>query len=203
MTNETEAMMNKIGSVWRQFEEVLDEYRPAIGDVDLTTHFELIFNQIKALKQKTLLKPFVFGLMFDGAFNAFHRDVIHDILPYSEKYDSRSWWASQQNLQCRAFLRYFGRLLIPVAFIAKNLDHTSYANGLLTNKELCKDEINAAPNHIKTSALAATVLNLNSGNFRNSPYYQYVAPKKLKFEKYKYLGSNLPHVTNGTSEKDF
>ena len=187
---ELESLLRKIVNPWRHFEEFLVDYRPALGDVEHYWHFDTFVGHLKKRKQN-IIAPYYSGIYFDGMFNAFHRDVINDLLPYDERFDSRSWWCSQQIMQCRTFVRYHGHVVIPVSLTADNFEHSSYVQGLLSQREVCEKEMNSAPLHIRNSSSVQEILEVKFVN--QIPPLTYIAPKRTKIEKYKYFGNNFPN----------
>ena len=63
---------------------------------------------------------------FDAILNAFHRDVAPTLLPYTEQFDSRSWWLSQLVMERKACALYGGNILRLPTVRVTNLDHREY-----------------------------------------------------------------------------
>jgi hypothetical protein len=68
--------------------------RGARCDPNLLTKPQREFAEISlaggALTMPATLHQIVYG--FDGVFNAYHREVVDFLLPYTEHFDQESWW---------------------------------------------------------------------------------------------------------------
>lgn len=72
---------------WRQFEDELLKYQPAVATPYLIGYPHNIDTDMEAQT----------CFMFDAMYNAYHKDVLKDgfILPYFPGFDKKSWWYSQ------------------------------------------------------------------------------------------------------------
>jgi len=66
---------------------------------------------------------------FDAVLNAFHRDVVPVLLPYTERSDGVSWWMSQLILERKACAIYNGHILRLPTLRVSNQKHRPYARG--------------------------------------------------------------------------
>ncbi|XP_064400405.1 uncharacterized protein LOC135346641 [Halichondria panicea] len=62
----------------------------------------------------------------DGLFIAYHYQVIDFILPYEPRYDSVSWWYSQEYTNVVLNIRLNGQVVTDPRFITPNPKHRSY-----------------------------------------------------------------------------
>ncbi len=69
---------------------------------------------------------------FDGAFNAYSYEAFfkNNLLPYTEKFDSQSWWASQFITILQANHYYRNRIVQCNKIVVDNLQHSQYSQGL-------------------------------------------------------------------------
>jgi hypothetical protein len=63
---------------------------------------------------------------FDAILNAFHRDIVDLLLPYTEMFDARTWWISQLVLERKACALLAGHVLRLPTLRVTNLDHREY-----------------------------------------------------------------------------
>ena len=70
--------------------------------------------------------------IFDGNFNAFSREVFfaETILPYTEQYDSTSWWVAQNYLCVKAHRYYSGQIIQNNQYLVLNTQHSDYTQNL-------------------------------------------------------------------------
>jgi len=69
------------GNAYRTFERYLTEWEPAVASPGFFMH-------VKGFDGQEVSIPY----NFDAIFNAFHRDAIPLLLPYTTQWDRRSWW---------------------------------------------------------------------------------------------------------------
>ena len=77
---------------------------------------------------------------FDGLFNAYSREAFFDerLLPYEEKFDRESWWASQFITILRANHFYRNRIVQCNNLIARNTQYSDYPRGFKAFGPACR-----------------------------------------------------------------
>lgn len=79
---------------------------------------------------------------FDGAFNAFHKDTIQQLLPYIDAYDSKSWYYSQLLLILKSNFFFKNKLIQLNSIYLNNLNHSQYPKNMNDVETIVKDYIN-------------------------------------------------------------
>lgn len=138
-----------------KFEEFLLKYKPAIGypkydwHGSLNTKRRFFSNPIYWLRnywfikfRHNIQKP-ISWVSFDACFNAFHRDALPVCLPYVTKYDSTSWWWSQEMLYFPAFSQYLGNTKQANLIVASNHKSDSYPRD-----DMASDSLTQADKHM-------------------------------------------------------
>lgn len=91
---------------------------------------------------------FAQAFWIDGMFNAFHCRVIDHILPYSTRFDRKSWWYSQLYVIVRSDDKFHGQVVADPRIRARNTQHHPYAkerNWGETIKIVAEDVRNEVP----------------------------------------------------------
>ena len=85
-------------SPFRAYENWLLLFQPAVGLVDYSRNFISSYAHVLDVRKQKCNqtdKPLeVTTAVFDPVFNAFHYEVVTELLPYIEYYDFVSWWHS-------------------------------------------------------------------------------------------------------------
>ena len=126
-------------SPMRSFEQFLIYRNPGIGVTDYTPHHgrEFIIEKVqqncnqneantKKSNRTSIDSLYLTSVHFDAIFNAFHRDIIDHILPYTLDYDNSSWHMSQRNLVSAVELKFRGQAILFTPVIAINTGHHEY-----------------------------------------------------------------------------
>jgi len=85
---------------------------------------------------------------YDAIFNAFHRDVVHTLLPYNSKYEKKSFWLSQLYLIMKTFVMYYGQLVRVEYVRVKNAKHRSYPRGHIGDRNITSAMVNEIKSEI-------------------------------------------------------
>ena len=115
---------------WRLFENFLNRIQPAVGIVDGSgcQYLGHIFKARNHLgcKLENNTVEYVPTPRFDAAFNAFHYKAVDYILPYSQKFDSISWWYPVVYAEIKTEITFQGHSVIHTRLLAINSMHRSY-----------------------------------------------------------------------------
>lgn len=84
-----------------EFKKLLIENEPSIGFPDYFWHLGGSGRFLYQKRDTQFNNP----VFFDACVNAFHEKTIKEILPYEEKFDSISWWLSQEIMN--HYVRFF------------------------------------------------------------------------------------------------
>jgi len=105
-------------STWREFEQRLIQYRPAMG----TLRQSWGTTPLTRWSHEKIVPIYY----FDGYCNAYHREAALRILPYETKYDHISWRAAQLMAIHKTSVTYRGHVLSFVEFPLQNARHLKY-----------------------------------------------------------------------------
>ena len=184
-TNEAHKIIKQNISPWRKFEHFLTSYKPAIGTVENEGRMKLMIS----LKTKEV-NAYYGTINFDAQINAYHKDVISNLLPYNTTYDTKSWWISQELITCKTFFRYHGHVVIFLPLLARNRKHDEYPRGIIPIKDACATEYHLAPNAFKLFNISKRLLECRT--YSETPnFLKYVAPPKTPIREYKYFNGNF------------
>ena len=133
---------------WRLFENFLMRIQPAVGVVDGSgcQYLPHIFEARKHLGCKLENKAeYVPTPRFDAAFNAFHYNAVDYILPYSQKFDSISWWYPVVYAEIKTEIIFQGHSVIHTGLLADNRLHRPYKRKAPIDRHLMNiiDEVRA------------------------------------------------------------
>ena len=132
----SETMMSV--SPMRSFEKFLIEREPGIGITDYpfnrgTVYMVQKMQQNCNLGAKTNVSNrtstdslYLTSIHFDALFNAFHRDIIDHILPYTLDYDDSDWQMSQRYLVSAIELKFRGQVVLFTPVTIYNTEHLGY-----------------------------------------------------------------------------
>lgn len=101
---------------WNYFEYMLLKYEPAIGFPRAMSHHN---------SPDTKYEEVTFSLYFDAVINAFHKDTVDILLPYSTTYEKTCWWTSQSIVLVRS-LCYSSGILQFNFLEGDNEEHSEY-----------------------------------------------------------------------------
>ena len=141
---------NKPGNPWRKFENFLERIEPAVAIAD-GSHVQrapIAFKQRQNLKcpgppfdeQKTEYVP---SPRWEACLNAFHRDAVDHVLPYTTVFDKISWWVSVVYMESKCEVVFPGQVVIHTDILAMNGKHRPYKRHAANAKEygLIIDEV--------------------------------------------------------------
>ena len=124
---------------WRLFENFLRRIQPAVAVVDGSgsQYLPRILNARNHLGCKLANKTeYVPTPRFDAAFNAFHYKAVDYILPYSQKFDSISWWYPVVYAEIKTEIIFQGHSVIHTGLLAVNTKHRPYKRKPPVNRGL-------------------------------------------------------------------
>lgn len=78
---------------------------------------------------------------FDGAFNAFNKNSIQQLLPYESEYDVQSWWYSQLLLIIKSNFLFKNQIVQINEINITNQLHSSYPTNMNNVKQICNKYI--------------------------------------------------------------
>ena len=111
---------------FRMYEKSLKTFQPAVviilDDSERCTFPKKIISERSNCEVTGYLQIY----RIDGLFIAYHYQVIDFILPYEPKYDSVSWWYSQEYTNVVLNIRLNGQVVTDPRFITPNPKHRSY-----------------------------------------------------------------------------
>ena len=110
------------------FEELLEQYKPYIGNPNFIGYYPTIENyNIRTT------------ICFDGMFNAFSKEAFFSdiIFPYVDTFDNNSWWFSQFIMIMLCSL-YNKDVILFTNIKIKNMLHSDYPQGLKERKTVEK-----------------------------------------------------------------
>ena len=155
----SETMMSV--SPMRSFEKFLIEREPGIGITDYPIHHSAVYTVQKmqqncnldantnVLNRTSTESLYLTSVHFDALFNAFHRDIIDQILPYTLDYDNSNWHTSQRYLISLIELKFRGQVVLFTPVTINNTEHLAYpAKSLLVFEDwvkLVKQIVSAMP----------------------------------------------------------
>ena len=122
------------------FTEFLLDDRPAAAgtDHDYTTADDTLNAWHRRCKR--FITPKVIPMYeFDACFNAFHRDTVNYLLPYFDKYDTKSFWLSQIHLCFTFQLVFYGQYAYFPYIRARNPAHRYTKKGHLKDMAIRRD----------------------------------------------------------------
>jgi len=109
---------------FRTFEKFLIEFEPVVGMVNFNP-----YNEVKRTRKYCLNKPdlsIIPMIHFDANFNAFHRDALRHLLPYTEDYDKECWCYSQRFVYLTIEFKFRGQAVMYPGITVKNTQHRPY-----------------------------------------------------------------------------
>ena len=112
----------------RVVQDWLLEYEPALGVLDFPPHHGAEWTlkrrrQLCGIHDSSLVMQVVW---FDALFQAFHHKAVAHILPYNNKYEKKSWWASALHIMAVLGLKFRGQALLFAAVTVRNPKHRKY-----------------------------------------------------------------------------
>ena len=113
-------------SPFRKYEESLKIYQPAVVVILDNSNRNYFPKQIFPERLDCELTVYIQIYRIDGLFIAYHYQAIDYILPYIPKYDSVSWWYSQEYTNVRMNIRFNGQVVTDPRFRAPNPKHRDY-----------------------------------------------------------------------------
>ena len=155
------------------FEHFLIKFKPAIGSVEN----QYYHNQLVKDQSQSKIDVRRNWLNFDAQFNAYHYSILDDMLPYDNRYQSRSWWTSQIFQQCKVFFRYHGYAYSLMSIYGSNNAHSQYPRAIpRTYGTVCQDEINKAPFNFTKSPLVQKLMRHNAPSLKKKEFKLMAAP---------------------------
>ena len=133
------AIMTK--SPLRSFEQFLIEQEPGIGITDYIPHHGAKFILSKVLKncnvnananlsnRTSIVSLYLTSVHFDAMFNAFHRKIVDQILPFNLDYEKINWHFSQLHVTALIELKFRGQVMLFRPVVADNAIHGKYPIG--------------------------------------------------------------------------
>ena len=119
----------KGGNPWRGFEDFLRTVEPAVAAVDINKRHRLR-RAHKGRRQlgckKNIICDYISVARFDAAFNAFHREAVDYILPYSTRFDSLSWGFACLDVNMKIEITFAGQSVLHTRIDATNSQHRPY-----------------------------------------------------------------------------
>ncbi len=112
---------------WRMYEESLKIFQPAVVIILDDSKRNVFPKEILPERLDCELTRYIQIYRIDGLFIAYHYQAIDYILPYEPKYDSVSWWYSQEYTNVRLNIRLNGQVVIDPRFRTPNPKHRKYA----------------------------------------------------------------------------
>ncbi|KAF3981228.1 MAG: hypothetical protein HFP81_07810 [Methylococcales symbiont of Hymedesmia sp. n. MRB-2018] len=76
---------------------------------------------------------------FDGAFNAFNKNTIKQLLPYIERFDNECWWHSQRLLTIRANYLFKNNIIQINDLEVLNTQNSTYPQNPENSIKICDD----------------------------------------------------------------
>ncbi|XP_064406998.1 uncharacterized protein LOC135351819 [Halichondria panicea] len=115
---------------FRMYEESLKIFQPAVVVILDYTKRNYFPTTILPERLDCELTRYVQIYRIDGLFIAYHYQAIDYILPYVSKYDSVSWWYSQEYTNVRLNIRFNGQVVTDPRFRTPNPQHRDYQKRL-------------------------------------------------------------------------
>ena len=204
--NETiapDTMMTK--SPMRSFEQFLIKREPGIGVTDYRHHHGANFiiprvhnncnvNANTDLSNRTSIDSlFLTSVHFDAAFNAFHREIVDEILPYSLDYEI-NWHLSQLLLVTLFELKFRGQAILFRPVIAYNPMHSRYPKGgdprRIIWPKIAKKIVFTMPKRYQDNDWVKQLSKNPSTHIENSLTMCFISPIQDSFKMYSHFELN-------------
>ncbi len=149
----------KYQNPWREFETFLKKIQPAVAAVDTFPEHQCLPMVYKArkvqgcgLNKSAECLPVV---AYDPAFIAFHYQAVEYLLPYPEKFDAETWWASGLLVEVKSEIMFRGQVVIHTGLHANNSIHRPYPRRFKHGHNFIINEVVAElPTKYQESSLA-------------------------------------------------
>jgi hypothetical protein len=135
--------LNLTEEILQKFENLLNELDypiivPNMGQNTRKSHYDIKYNRKGLMNDLFKIQTVDW---FDGAFNAFNKNSIQQLLPYESKYDVTSWWYSQLLLILKSNFLFKNQIVQINEINITNLNHSSYPQNMNDVKEICNKYI--------------------------------------------------------------
>ena len=126
-------------NAWRFFERFLLRVEPAVGIADGSGNPRVPFVYKQREKLNCSLKEpveYIPSARWEACLNAFHRNAVHHVLPYSASFDKISWWVSVVYMEAKCEIVFPGQVVIHTDILAVNAQHRPYRRKAADAKDL-------------------------------------------------------------------
>ncbi len=146
---------------WREFEDFLGRIEPAVASVETSPGNRCLPVVYKARKDQgcglNKTAEYLPVVRFDPAYNAFHYHAVEYLLPYSNRFDAYSWWASGAYIVVKGELMFRGQVVIHTILRAINRLHRPYPRYLHNGNKIAtivNEVVAELPKRYQTSSLS-------------------------------------------------
>ena len=189
----------------RSFEQFLVERGPGIGiadfSVDRARQFIIermqqicnINESINVSNRTSINSPYLTSAHFDGLFNAFHRDIVDQVLPYILYYDEHSWHMSQMYLVSTVELKFRGQVILFTPVIVYNTEHHEYPRGGMVSEKwsnMAKEIVSTIPERYRGIEWVKLHMENPINSLTDSLTVCFIRPIQNSFENYSHFELN-------------
>lgn len=116
------------------------------------SHYDIKYNRKGLMNQSFKMQTVDW---FDGAFNAFNKNSIQQLLPYECEYDNQSWHYSQLLLILKSNFLFKNKIVQINDIHYENQQHSSYPRNMKNAKDICNKYIKE--NSMETLSLSDAI----------------------------------------------
>ncbi len=142
---------------WREFEDFLKRIEPAVASVETfpkSRCLPAVYNARKdqgcGLDETAECLPVV---RIDPAYNAFHYQAVEYLLPYFNRFDADTWWASGVYITVKCEIMFRGQVVIHTILRAINTLHRPYPRNAYDTASIVNEVVAELPKEYQESSL--------------------------------------------------